>query len=90
MLNEMREGRLTESSIRAFRSLNRAPEFKDHLESTELFPTRAEVDRANHERLHLLQGEAFIFETRDGGAIADKAQRDKLLQNCMATGTITL
>jgi ATP-dependent DNA helicase PIF1 len=37
-----------------------------------------------------LQGTAEIFEARDGGAIVDKAQRDKLLQNCMAPEIITL
>lgn len=90
MLNEMREGRLQESSIRAFKNLSRPLNFEDSLEATELFPTRAEVDNANNSRLHMLQGAAQIFEARDGGAIIDKAQRDKLLQNCMAPELITL
>jgi len=90
MLNEMREGRLTPKSIEAFRGLNRPMKFEDTLEATELFPTRNEVDRANTERLHNLQGESQIFEARDGGAIVDKAQRDKMLQNCMAPEIITL
>ena len=90
MLNEMREGRLTESSIKAFRNLGRPLNFEDALEATELFPTRVEVDNANFTRLNMLQGSAQVFEARDGGAIADKAQRDKLLQNCMAPEMITL
>jgi ATP-dependent DNA helicase PIF1 len=90
MLNEMREGRLQESSIRAFRNLSRPLNFEDSLEATELFPTRAEVENANNTRLHMLQGAVQVFEARDGGAIADKAQRDKLLQNCMAPELITL
>lgn len=90
MLNEMREGRLTPSSIQAFRNLNRDMKFEDTLEATELFPTRQEVERANQQRLSNLQGETQTFEARDGGAIVDKAQRDKLLSNCMAPETITL
>lgn len=90
MLNEMREGRLTPSSIQAFRNLNRELEFKDAVEATELFPTRNEVDRANNQRLAQLQGKEYIFEARDGGTIIDKVQRGKLLQNCMASELIVL
>lgn len=90
MLNEMREGRLTPASIAAFRNLNRDMTFEDALVATELFPTRTEVDRANSTRLGLLQGQEYTFPTRDGGAIVDKAQRDKLLSNCMAPESIIL
>lgn len=90
MLNEMREGRLTPASIQAFRNLSRPLNAEYMLEATELFPTRNEVERANSERLHHLQGQVEIFEARDGGAIVDKAQRDKLLSNCMAPELITL
>ena len=86
----MREGRLKESSIKAFSSLSRPLTFEDSLDATELFPTRVEVDNANFTRLNTLQGSAQVFESRDGGAIADKPQRDKLLQNCMAPEMITL
>ena len=54
------------------------------------FPTRAEVDAANDQRMSSLQGDLEIFEARDGGSITDKVQRDKLLQNCMAPGIIHL
>jgi ATP-dependent DNA helicase PIF1 len=90
MLNEMREGRLTQSSIDAFRKLNRPLNYEDEIEATELFPTRNEVENANFTRLKMLQGEEYPFEARDGGAIVDKPQRDKLLSNCMAPGSITL
>lgn len=90
MLNEMREGRLSQSSISAFRNLSRPLTFEDMLDATELFPTRTEVDKANTERLGNLQGELVPFSARDGGTIADKAQRDKLLQNCLAPELITL
>ena len=90
MLNEMREGRLTQSSIKAFSNLNRGMSFQDSIEATELFPTRNEVDRANQQRLVNLQGVTEVFEARDGGAIVDKSHRDKLLTNCMAPESITL
>lgn len=90
MLNEMREGRLTDSSIKAFRNLSRDLRFDDSLECTELFALRSEVERANVDRLTRLQGRAEVFEARDGGTIVDKVQRDKLLGNCMAPETITL
>jgi ATP-dependent DNA helicase PIF1 len=90
MLNEMREGRLTPSSVSKFKSLSRPLHFADQLEATELFPTRAEVDAANVARMQNLQGELRIYEARDGGAISDKAFRDKLLANCMAAETISL
>lgn len=90
MLNEMREGRLTQTSIEAFKKLARPLSFEDSLEATELFPTRQEVDRANTTRLGSLQGEVFTFPARDGGSIQDKGQRDRLLANCLAPESITL
>ena len=90
MLNEMREGRLQQSSINAFRKLCRPLGEYHDTEATELFPTRQEVDQANNTRLGNLLGRTYVFEARDGGAITDVPQRDKLLQNCMAAQTIVL
>ena len=90
MLNEMREGRLSQSSINTFRSLSRPLNFNDDLDATELFALRSEVENANAGRLVNLQGLVEVFEARDGGTIVDKGQRDKLLSNCMAPETITL
>lgn len=90
MLNEMREGRLTPASIKAFQQLHRPMEFSDEIDSTELFPTRTEVERANSTKMSQLVGEIKTFEARDGGTIADKTMRDKLLQNCMAPEIIHL
>jgi hypothetical protein len=36
MLNEMRLGKISEDTVRAFRRLNRKPTFEDAIESTEL------------------------------------------------------
>lgn len=54
------------------------------------FPTRNEVEAANNSRMRNLGGKAYDFMAEDGGSIADKAQRDKLLANCMAPSSISL
>jgi len=90
MLNEMREGRLSPASIKAFQQLHRPIEFSDMIDSTELFPTRTEVERANSTKMSQLVGNVTTFEARDGGTIVDKAMRDKLLANCMAPELIHL
>ncbi|USP78436.1 mitochondrial dna helicase [Curvularia clavata] len=91
MLNEMREGRLTQESIARFRQLERPLTMDDQaVEATELFPTRQEVDRANATRMQQLHGNTFTFEARDGGTITNKEQRDRLLQSCMVPEQIHL
>ena len=90
MLNEMRVGKLTQSSINAFHKLHRQLNFEDSIDATELFPTRDEVERANRTRMQQLQGRPFVFDAIDGGTIQDVAQRDKMLNNCMAAQQITL
>jgi len=90
MLNEMREGRLTEQSIAKFRTLNRELSFEDDVQATELFPTRNEVDRANGSRMRNLVGEVKVYQAKDGGLVTDEKYRDKLLQNCMAPKEIQL
>jgi len=90
MLNEMREGRLSQASIAAFRKLDRPLHFEDELQATELFPTRNEVEYANTVRMKSLSGDIKIFDARDGGSIADQTARDKLLQNCLAPPRLEL
>ena len=93
MLNEMREGHMEESSIQAFHKLSRPidndsvyPSFA----ATELFPTRGEVDAANNNRMRQLHGSTVTYEARDGGSVADKEQRDRMLANCMAPENLEL
>lgn len=91
MLNEMREGRLSQDSIARFRTLSRdLPKSTEDIEATELFPTRPEVDRANESRMRLLDGKEYIFEANDGGTAPTKEQRDRLLQHCMVPERLTL
>ncbi|EGD97453.1 DNA repair and recombination protein pif1 [Trichophyton tonsurans CBS 112818] len=79
MLNEMRLGRLSPSAIQAFKDLSRPLNCGDNIEATELFPTRAEVDRANSERMNRLSGSVMTFHAADSGAIKDEQFRAKLL-----------
>ncbi|KAJ5497090.1 DNA helicase PIF1 ATP-dependent [Penicillium fimorum] len=90
MLNEMRLGKITPSTIEAFRRLSRPLDVKDQIEATELFPTRAEVDGANSARMGRLSGEVLRFNAVDSGTIQDPQHRDRLLSNCMAPPMIQL
>ncbi|RFU24339.1 hypothetical protein B7463_g12002, partial [Scytalidium lignicola] len=90
MLNEMRLGKISDETIRAFRKLNRKLDFNDALEATELFPTRNEVENANAFRMRDLHGKGYRFEARDTGTIKDEALREKLLSNMMAPKVLEL
>ncbi|KOS19119.1 ATP-dependent DNA helicase PIF1 [Escovopsis weberi] len=87
MLNEIRLGKITQETVRAFQSLNRPLQFDDGVESAELFPTRAQVDGSNERRMKELPGKAWRYESLDSG---DPAVRDKLLLNMMAPKSIEL
>ena len=90
MLNEMRMGTLSKTSIQKFKELQRTPHFDDNIEPTELFPTRQEVDQANNARMRNLPGSIHSFTAEEGGAITNLQQRNKLLQNCMAPQVLEL
>jgi len=87
MLNEMRLGRISEATVQNFKSLARPLHFSDGLDTTELFPTRNEVDRANEARMRNLPGKTRRYEAMDGG---DIQMRDKLLQHMMAPKSLDL
>ncbi|KAJ5107244.1 ATP-dependent DNA helicase PIF1 [Penicillium angulare] len=90
MLNEMRLGQISPSTIEAFRKLSRPLNFHDELDATELFPTRNEVENANSARMARLSGEMMSFKAVDSGTITDPQYREKLLSNCMAPPLINL
>ncbi|RMZ90363.1 hypothetical protein DV736_g2396, partial [Chaetothyriales sp. CBS 134916] len=89
MLNEMRMGKLSAATIAGFKSLSRDLDFQDDVESTELFPTRHEVESANNMRMRNLSGEPMTFDASDSGKL-EQAAREKVLQNFMAPKSITL
>lgn len=87
MLNEMRLGRISHSTVEAFKALSRPLKFDDGVDSAELFPTRAQVDGSNEKRLRELPGQAFRYEALDTG---EPAIRDKLLGNMMSPKSLEL
>ncbi|KKA29313.1 hypothetical protein TD95_002384 [Thielaviopsis punctulata] len=80
MLNEMRLGRISDQTVQAFRALSRELKFSEGPETTDLYPTRQEVDNANLTRLRKLSGEIKRFEALDTG---EPSLREKLLANMM-------
>ncbi|TIB69249.1 hypothetical protein E3Q18_00259 [Wallemia mellicola] len=83
MLNEMRFGKLSESSIKTFRSLSRPLQFDDQIQPTELYPLRQQVDQSNTGRMNQLDGDTKTYTALDSGELPID-QRDKVLSNFMA------
>lgn len=87
MLNEMRLGKITDETVRAFKALERPLNFDDGVDCAELFPLRAQVEGSNEKRLRDLPGEIHRFAAGDTG---DPAIKDRLLANMMAPKSIDL
>ncbi|KAK0658589.1 ATP-dependent DNA helicase PIF1 [Lasiodiplodia hormozganensis] len=92
MLNEMREGLVSPSTINAFRRLNRPlkPVAIDDPEATELFPLRREADAANQKRMHRIKSPVHTYLAKHGGIITDPDTRKKLLSTCTAPEVLQL
>jgi ATP-dependent DNA helicase PIF1 len=89
MLNEMRFGKLSQSSIAAFKALARPITYHDGIEPTVLFPRREDVDRANSTKLQELNEDGWTYAATDGGT-AEVTSRAKLLANFMAPESLPL
>lgn len=89
MLNEMRLGRITDETLKAFRRLDR-PLPPSKIEATELFPTRNEVENANFKKMKDLSGKGKVYIAEDAGTVKDKQQLERLLQNFMAPKVLEL
>ena len=87
MLNEMRIGKISQSTVDAFKALSRPLNFDDGVDLAELFPTRNQVESSNLKRLNALRGKVFRYDAMDTG---DPQIRDKLLANMMAPKAIDL
>lgn len=96
MLNEMRFGEMSESTINIFRGLNRNVNYEDNVQPTELFPHREQVDGANRTRLSQLPGESQIYVAFDttgtdlNGNKVNDVQRDRLLDRLVVPKILTL
>ncbi|KPM42133.1 ATP-dependent DNA helicase PIF1 [Neonectria ditissima] len=89
MLNEVREGCLSPSTIKKFQKLNRPVSFNGS-KATELFPLRAEADGANKRRLQNIKGMTYNYTAKDGGTVTNAASRKMLLSNCIAPDLLKL
>ena len=91
MLNEMRLGRISDETEKAFKALSRPLKFNDGVEMAELFPTRNQVETANKTRLERLPGETMTYDAVDGGDQKVPPEiRAKLLSNMMAPQQLKL
>lgn len=94
MLNEIRYGeRISVASRNLITSLDRAIEYDDGLEATELYPTRMEVTSANAKRMHSLSGKEIVFNAVDSISpeVKDKAaERKKLDSSFLAEPSLKL
>ncbi len=90
MLQEVRDGVITPSTIKKFKALERPLTSQDKLVPTRLFPTRREVDRANTTMISQIEGEDIRYVAVDGGELAGKPQGFKLLDSFLVPQSITL
>ncbi|VEU19918.1 DEKNAAC100769 [Brettanomyces naardenensis] len=90
MLNEVREGHISPATVRKFKALERPLENRNGVIPAQLFPTRREVDQANRLMLRRIDGPEVVFESLDGGSLADEKTRERLLGNFLAPKMISL
>ncbi|KAL8278375.1 hypothetical protein RQP46_009267 [Phenoliferia psychrophenolica] len=90
MLNEMRFGQLSASSIAKFKSLSREMPDGDGTEPTELFPRREDVERSNQARLNALPGEATTYKAEDWTEGPSYGNPNAYLSNFMAPEKLVL
>ena len=89
MLNEMRYGKMSPATVRAFAQLERTPQLPENMTPTELFPLRRDVDRANQTRLDAIASEVRVYTSLDGGTLQGEF-RDRVLENFLAPRQVHL
>ncbi|TFY61108.1 hypothetical protein EVG20_g7185 [Dentipellis fragilis] len=96
MLNGMRFGQLSPETITRFRGLARPVTYDDGIEPTELYPTRREVELANHDRLDRIQEQPHNYTALDqrgydyNHKLISFEQMNRLLERLVAPKKITL
>ena len=90
MLQEVRDGKVSPSTVKKFKALERPLSSLGGLIPTKLFPTRVEVDRSNHQMISKLEGDGITFTATDTGKLADTPQGQKILESFLAPKSITL
>jgi len=96
MLNAMRFGQMSASTIEEFKRLSRAVKYSDGIGPTQLYPTRLQVDQANETRLHRLPGDAHTYQSMDLPGYDSKGEKvseqtmERILERLIASKTISL
>lgn len=87
MLNALRFGEMDNDMVSKFINLQKPKVYDDGIEPTELFPTRAEVKRANDIRLNNIKYSGSTFTADDSTSLEYEV---KLLDNLMCEKTLVL
>lgn len=90
MLNEVREGNVTQATIRKFKGLQRNLESNQGVIPALLFPTRREVETSNKAMLGHIPGPEVVFQSIDGGTLTDQEKRERLFSNFLVPNKIAL
>lgn len=90
MLNEMRQGQMSEDTIGAFYRLSRPLQTPDGISATHLYPRRYEVEQFNRKRLAQLQTPSLHFIANDENNAPDHLQSMYNCENLMAVKDLEL
>lgn len=96
MLNLLRWGVTSSEVVQAFRALARPVSYTDGIGPTELYPLRAEVERANRARLDALPGSGTRYDATDTPGINSYGEKvsipqmERLLDRLVAPRSILL
>lgn len=89
MLHQLRMGQVSPKAHKTFSDLSRELPPKDGIIPAELFPTRAQVNSANEDRLKALGTEMRAYEARDRGN-GKKERVAEMLKNVVAQESLEL
>ena len=89
MLNEMRDGRISDRTVREFQRLSRPLSCPRGIVPAELYATRYEVENANKRRLQALPGSESRYRAIDTGTLPEP-QKSTLLANFLAPQELSL
>jgi hypothetical protein len=95
LLNDMRNGVISDTSAAVLSGLSRTVTRKDGIKPVEIFPLRRLADAANNAEMRKLKGEAFFYNAHDslGHDIAGRpitADRGQILLDKLAPERIEL
>lgn len=90
MLQEVRDGYVSDITVKRFTSLSRQLKSNDKMVPTKLFATRREVDTANLMELQSLKGELHTYQALDSGRLHNTPEGRSMLASFLAPQTLSL